>query len=189
METELILKQLKKGDNEAYHKIFDMYYYQLVIFAVKMVKDIDLARDLVQDVIVHFYEKREEINIHTSLKAHFYQSVKNKCLNHLNREKLIKNHHSGIYLSTKNSEISDIDFMEVSELQQKIDDIVDNLPEGCKKIFIQSRYKGLSNSEIAELYDISKRTVETQISNALKRLRANLKSYIHILIGFIITFF
>ncbi len=178
MDEKTLLNRFAKGDESAFEQIFLMYYQPLVVFANKLVYDLDMARDLVQGVIVHFYEKREEIQIHTSLKAHLYQSVRNRCLNHLKREQTIRNHHSSLFVESKESESIFYDIMEETELENRIFQIIKSLPKQCQKIFEMSRFQGKTNQEIAEELSISKRTVETQISNALKKMRQKLSSYI-----------
>jgi len=180
MSEKELLEKLAKGDHEAFENLFMSFYKPLVVFALKMLNDIDLARDFVQEVIVNFYEKREEINIHTSLKSHLYQSVRNRCLNHIKRESVIRNHHESIYFQKSEAERDFNDVIEETELENRIYQVISELPTQCKKIFEMSRFQGKSNADIAEELDISKRTVETQISNALKRLRQKLSSYISV---------
>ncbi|SMO41501.1 RNA polymerase sigma-70 factor, ECF subfamily [Saccharicrinis carchari] len=174
MSDRIILDKLSGDDESAFEDIFKLYYHQLVVFAFKMVNDLDQARDLVQDVIVNFYEKRDSIQIHTSLKAHLYQSVRNRCLNHLKREKLIRNHHSTIFEEQKDKHQSFRDLLEETELENKLFNVLNSLPKQCQRIFEMSRFDGKSNADIAQELNISKRTVETQISNALKKLRLKL---------------
>lgn len=178
MNEKDLLYKLSQGDEKAFEEIFSKYYQQLVVFATKFVYDIDLSRDLVQEVIVNFYEKHRVIEIHTSLKAHLYQSVRNRCLNYIKREQVIRTHHSSIYSDKKDDEQIFYDKMEETELENRIFQVIKSLPKQCQRIFEMSRFEGKSNSDIAEELSISKRTVETQISNALKKIRLKLSNYI-----------
>ncbi len=168
-----LLEGLIRGEEIFYRRLFDLHYNELVIFANRMLNDQDLARSIVQDVFVMFYEKRNEINIHTSLKALLYQSVRNRCLNYIKREKMTREHHKHLFLSgagmTEPSQI-----LEFKELEKIINNTIEALPNQCRRIFKMSRHEGQSNQEIARELSISKRTVETQISKALKRLRESL---------------
>ncbi|MCU4156181.1 RNA polymerase sigma-70 factor [Carboxylicivirga sp. A043] len=175
-----LIKGIERGDEAAFQELFLKYYAQLVVFARKVVVDDDLARELVQDVIVNFYEKRGEIKIHSSLKAHLYQSVRNRCLNQIKHSQIRRDHHANIYLSQKNTEAYVDDKLEETELEQKIFSIIQTLPAQCKKIFEMSRFEGVTNQEIADKLELSKRTVETQISKALKVLRTNLAGYLDV---------
>jgi len=176
-EVEL-LEGIEKGSEAAFQELFVRYYAQLVVFARKVVIDDDLARELVQDVIVNFYEKRKEIKIHSSLKAHLYQSVRNRCLNQIKHSQIRRDHHANIYISKKSEEAYVDDKLEETELEQKIYAIIQTLPAQCKRIFELSRFDGITNQEIADQLKLSKRTVETQISKALKVLRNNLSAYL-----------
>ena len=143
-----------------------------------MIPDEDLARELVQDVFVSFYEKRKELNIHSSLKAHLYQSVKNRCLNQIKRNQIRRDHHANIFIDKKNDEAFIEDKLQETELETRIFNIVQTLPDQCRRIFEMSRFKGLTNQEIADKLKLSKRTVETQVSKALKVMRKHLSDYL-----------
>lgn len=169
----LFISRLKKGEELAFKQLFDIYYRRLVAFANKLLTDPDLSRSLVQDVFVMFYEKRDEINIRTSLKSLLFQTVRNRCLNIIKQNKMQQEHHKRILEITPDY-IKPFENLEYNELEECITKTVDNLPEQCKKIFEMSRYDGINNQEIADTLNLSKRTVETQISKALKRIRAEL---------------
>jgi len=183
-----IVEGIKAGDESAYKSLFLKYYSQLVVFARKVVLDDDLSRELVQDVFVSFYEKRNDLNIHTSLKAHLYQSVRNRCLNQLKHSQIRRDHHASMYLDKKNEEAFVEDKLQQTELEYKIHSIIKTLPEQCRRIFEKSRFEGITNQEIADELNLSKRTVETQISKALKILRKNLAGYLDVISWLIIVF-
>ena len=181
-DDKKLLDGLKNGLESAYEELFMTYYAQLVVFARKILGDEDLSREMVQDVFVMFYEKREVLNIHTSLKSHLYQTVRNRCLNEIKRNQIRRDHHSGIFIDKKNQEAYFDDKMQETELEARIFSVVGSLPKQCKKIFEMSRYEGIPNQEIADELNLSKRTVETQISKALKILRNHLKDYVEIVL-------
>ncbi|MFT3738184.1 MAG: RNA polymerase sigma-70 factor [Breznakibacter sp.] len=166
-------EQLWKGGDAAFEELFSNYYTRLVVFAVKYVNDEDTAREMVQDVFVALYEKRDSLQIHTSVKSHLYQSVRNRCLNHIKREKLVKGHHDQIQISQKNDEAFFDQNVETTEFENSVFGLIRSLPEKCRQIFEMSRFEGIKNDDIANQLNISKRTVETQISKALRFLRDN----------------
>ncbi len=171
-----------------FQKIFEEYYPALVVFAKKYVIDLDTAREIVQNFFVKFYEKRNVLNINSSLKSYLYSSVKNSCLNYLKSNSIKQKHYKNI--SIQETESNDwSDKMEETELEEKIYRAVNDLPTQCSKIFKMNRFDGYSNKEIADKLNISKRTVETQISKALKKLREKFKDYIKILIFGFFHFF
>ncbi len=164
---------VSRGEESAFRYLFDTYYQSLVTYAFRYLRDLDASRNVVQDVFVMLYDKREEINIHTSLKAHLYQSVRNRALNAIKRDKMQREHHNRMW-EDQDEHLENEDYGALRELEGRIVVVVEKLPEQCKKIFRMSRQEGISNAEIAGQLSISKRTVETQISKALKKIREDL---------------
>jgi len=170
------VNDLQSGQIEAFESVFRKYYAPLVVFARKYVDDYDTARDIVQDLFVKFYEKRAEINVEISLKSYLYRSVYNSCINYLNNASMRVRHAKT--MESTNEIYNDLeDEIIAIDLQYKIYNIIDKLPNKCRKIFKMNRFEGLSNDEIAQSLNLSKRTVETQISKALKILRNKLAAY------------
>ncbi len=172
-EDRFLLAGLKAGDEAVFKLLFDKYYRPLVVFANRILTDPDLSRSVVQDVFVMLFEKRSEINIHTSLSSHLFQTVRNRCLNVLKHNKMKREHHQRIFDSGNEAE-QPFETLEYTELEQCIEKAISGLPDQCRKIFRLSRHDGVTNQEIADQLEISKRTVETQISKALKRIREDL---------------
>ncbi|MBN2481598.1 MAG: RNA polymerase sigma-70 factor [Bacteroidales bacterium] len=170
------ITSLRSGDISAYESLFRQYYAALVLFAAKYVSDIDLAREIVQDFFVRLYEKRVSISIDVSIKSYLYRSVYNSCINYLNQRNIHEKHASNIRLESVMEEDVENEIMTI-DLQQKIFEIIEELPLKCRQIFKMNRFEGLKNEEIARMLNLSKRTVETQISKALKILRTRLSGY------------
>lgn len=158
--------------------MFRQYYAVLVVYALKYVSDMDIAREIVQDLFVKLYEKRLSISIDVSVKSYLYRSVYNSCINYLNQRNMHEKHIRNISFEKEKEEDTDPEneIMAV-DLQRKIYEIIENLPAKCRKIFKMNRFEGLKNEEIAQILNLSKRTVETQISKALKILKNKLSDY------------
>lgn len=171
-ETTLIAN-LKLGEEAAYKELFFTYFEPLTFYAKKYLGDLDSAQDVVQEVFSYLFENRESLAINESLKSFLYKSVGNRSLNVLKHEGVKDKNHNLIKYNT--SEAFEEDFMELSELEARINKLIDTLPPECGRIFRMSRMGQKSNQEIADMLNISKRTVETQISKALKVLRTALK--------------
>jgi len=133
-------------------------------------------------MFVWLYESRDSIKSIRSLKPYLFKSVKNRCLNYLNTKKIHQVHEAMILTSQSNVEYDVESKMAEVELEEKIFQVVSGLPEKCQIIFRMSRVEGKRNSEIANDLDISIRTVETQISKALKVLRSVLIHYLKLLL-------
>ena len=168
-----MIKGLRSGRESAYDQLFKEFYQPLSVFANSYVHDLETAKEIVQDLFVHLYEKRKTLVITTSIKSYLYQSVRNRCLNQIKHQQVQKMHHDRMKPEQNFSENLE-DKIRETELEHMIFKVVDQLPPQCRRIFNMSRVSGLSNGEIAGQLDISKRTVETQISNALKVLREKL---------------
>lgn len=168
-----LMAQISRGNGRAFRVLFDRYYTPLTIFADRMLGDTDAAVDVVQSLFVAVYEQRETLSV-SNVKSFLYQSTRNRCLNEIKHLK-IHNKYADSQVATE-SELSDDveENIAAAELQARLTNAIAQLPAQCRKIFEMSRFDGLTNAEIAEQLNLSKRTVETQISKALASLRKSL---------------
>jgi len=168
-----LIEKMSSGNEIAFRMLFDRYYTPLSVYADKILNDMDAAIDIVQSLFVNIYENRTEIKVN-NVRSFLYQSVQNRCLNELKHRKVITNYSAHVtnFSTEETNETSEL--IEVSELEARLANAINQLPDQCRKIFEMSRFDGISNSDIAEQLNISKRTVETQISKALKFLREKL---------------
>ena len=174
-----IIRGLKSGVESSYKQLFNEYYIVLSVFATSYVNNMEIAKEIVQDFFVHIFEIRDSLNINTSLKSFLFQSVRYRCLNFIKHTQLNEKHLKN--LKAKSETSADIEEeIRAAELEYQIFQVVKTLPGQCRKIFEMSRVEGKKNSEIADILKISKRTVETQISKALKILRNNLKGFLQL---------
>ena len=172
-ELEIVIQKLRSGDEKFYKSVFYEYYPLLTYFANKYVNDLEVAKEIVQEFFVRLYEKRFSLNIDTSFKSYLYKSVYNSCINYLNQIAVREQHHRQIRNTTYERSVFSEDDINMVELEKKIYSEIEKLPAQCRRIFKMNRFDGLSNGEIAEKLKLSKRTIETQISKALRILRRN----------------
>ena len=172
-------ERIRVGDIPAFEDLFDAHYLGLCIYAKKIVQDVDEARDIVQDVFVALYDNRHTLEIKSSVKSYLYRAVRNACLNHLKQASTRNSHHE--YLKYRLPAGDEQDQMIKIELEQKILEAIQSLPGKCREIFEMNRFEGKKNKEIAEILGLSVRTVETQISNALKILREHMADFLMVL--------
>ncbi len=178
MIDQVLWQKIKKGEDKAFEILFREHFKALSIYALRYTQDIDVAQDLTQEVYLKLFEQRENLEIHTSLKSFLYTSVRHRCMDYLRAQKVRSEHSEKVLREEKNRDVDDSDWIAQSELQEKIYEAVHQLPEKSRNIFRLSRFEGKKNQEIADELGISKRTVETQISNALKRLKRILSDYL-----------
>lgn len=160
-----------------FEETFKMHYKMLCNAANKILNDKDTAEDVVQDVFLKFWSKRENINIIHSVKSYLYRATINTSLNYLESNKKIirlkdTEHSSEFPAINAGEELSH------KELKSKIDEAIDQLPPKCKVVFVLSRYEGMKYQQIADHLGISIKTVENQMGKALKMLRERLKPFL-----------
>lgn len=168
-ETHLI-NQLRGGQEHAFEFIFHQYYRPLTLFAVKYLGDVEEAKEVVQEFYARLWSKREALDIRVSLKTYLYQGVRNACLNFIKANRIKQRHLRGY----KNPQYSNPDALEaivMAEQEDKLRHAINSLPDKCRQIFLMSRTEKMSNQAIADRLQLSIKTVEAQISIALKRLR------------------
>ena len=145
---------------------------------MQYIEDHKSVEDLVQDFFVYFWLEAPKLQIRSSIKSYLFASIKNRCLDYQKHHKITDKYRNFILFSAERGDNSTEHFFAESELRQAIHASFRKLSPRCREIFEFSRLHGLSNQEIAEKLDISKRTVELQISNALKILRNELADFL-----------
>lgn len=145
---------------------------------MQYINDRDSVEDLVQDIFVMLWTEAPNLNIKISLKSYLFASVKNSCLDFRKHQKVIEKYRTySLFSSECGSDTTDHFFSE-SELRNCILKCLEKLPPRCREVFELSRSSYLSNKEISEKLNISRRTVELQITNALKIFRKELRDFL-----------
>jgi RNA polymerase sigma-70 factor (ECF subfamily) len=176
-----------KLDKSAFEELFRSFFPSLVLFAQKYLPDQDTAKEIVHNVFINLWEKRQQVDTGSPLKSYLFTSVHNRCLNYIRDQKKFDKDET-LFQRLDSAEFSDgVDRLEEQELEQRIYDALQALPEKCREVFMLNRFEGLKYAEIAEKLSISVKTVETQMSKALKILREKLIDYLGVIILFILT--
>lgn len=175
--TELFNK-VKLGDEKAFESLFKFYYQRLCNYACSMVGDVAEAEEVVQQVFINIWDKRDNIFIDTSFQSYVYRAVNNTCLNKIKQKKVHGLHHENLKLELPQSIESTSEAVLSEELRAAINDAVDLLPEQCRLVFQMSRFDGKKHQEIADELELSIKTVENQIGKALKHMREHLREYL-----------
>jgi len=165
-------------DKAGFEQVFRMYYSGLKSYANKMLKDDDQADEVVQEIFFKLWEKRNEVAIGTSLKSYLFRSVHNTCLNLFKHQKVRDNYKTHVESRPDEWQWDESDSMVATDIKEKILEGISLLPEQCGRIFRMNRLEGYKYREIAEELGISPKTVEGQMSKALRRMREHLKDYI-----------
>ncbi|QDO95757.1 RNA polymerase sigma-70 factor [Formosa sediminum] len=157
--------------------MFDSLYASLCVFSQSYVNNLDVAKDLVQDVFIKIWEDKIEFNNEVAIKSYLYTSVKNKSLDFLKSSRFKSTEHmSVIEIDSLNKESFYLKEVVIEEASSRIEEAINTLPNKCAQIMRLS-IKELTNVEIAKQLDISVNTVKAQKKIAYKRLRPLLKDY------------
>ncbi|MBL1410043.1 RNA polymerase sigma factor [Sphingobacterium faecale] len=169
-ESELLI-QLKEGDEKAFREIYELYSIPILRRLNSLLKDREVAKEVLQDIFLKFWEKRVEININRSLRAYLYQIAENRVVDFSRRARLdskFLNHI--IYLTTELQRDTEqaIDFKESSAI---LDNAIDKLPPRRKEVFKLCKIEGKSYEEVAQLLGISIGSVNDHMVKALRSIR------------------
>lgn len=172
-----IVKEIKKGNLKTFEMLFKKLYTRLCNYANKYVHNIDVAEEIVQELFYKLWAKREKLEINISLKSYLYRAVYNGSLQYLNHRNIELRYEDYRKREHKVNNTDASEEVRTQELYEIINKTLNSLPERCRKIFHLNRYEGLKYWEIAEKLSLSVKTIEANISRALKLLRKNLKEY------------
>jgi len=172
------LMQMLALEGEAAMEILFRRYYSEVCRAVyRIIPQTETAEDIAQEVFLALWKKRSQLTISTSLKSYLRRAAVNRALNHL-RDQKIKWSDDAELPAMPDSGPGIPEQLETAELQQMVDQYINQLPEKCRLVFVLSRFESLSHAEIAAQLGISNKTVENQMTKALRFLKAALGPYI-----------
>ena len=179
------LEVLKEKGEFMFEQVFKSNFKGLHSYAYTILKDEMIAEEMVQNVFYKIWEKKENLFIQTSVTAYLYRSVYHESLNYLKHRKVKEAYQSYAMHQMKNQSDNAEKKILLSELEQKLEKALNELPEQCRTIFQMSRYEELKYQEIADRLGISIKTVENQMGKALKRLRKSLADFLPFLICFL----
>lgn len=183
MRGKEILEKIVSGDESSFERVYRFYYPRLNYFAKQYLLDSEVSKNIVQDVFVELWDKRNNLRNDTNLNAWLFTVTKNKSLKIISQLKSQQNYDNYIkarQLDVNFKSLSDFDTSDFvfEELQAQIQVALDKLPPACRKVFEMSRFEDKKNKEIAEELNLSVKTVEAQISKALRSLKSDLKDYL-----------
>lgn len=177
MSDNDLLYRIQQGDKHAFEQLFTAHYSLLCSYAHTFVSDVDAAQDVVQDVLFHLWEIKEQMPTHIPVRALLFKSVQNKCLNQIKHKKIEEKYADSVLAQT-HSTAYEQHVAEPNELHDALRKAIDLLPPERKKVFVMHRYDEFSYKEIAGQLGISVKTVENQIGKALQFLRGYMQSYL-----------
>lgn len=168
-------QQIQKNDIKAFEKLFDLLWSPLYVFARSVIMDEEAAKDIVQEVWIDYWNRRKTIK-NICIESYLFRAVRYRAYKHLRNNKF-----NSIQIEVIESLVADSDTMlqeDFENTKKKINSVLKILPNRCREIFILSREEDMANQDIATHLGISKRTVENQITFALKKIREGLLSFL-----------
>ena len=175
-ELVILFQALVQGNREAFNKIFRLFYDPLVRFAVRYVGDSDIAEEIVQDFFVRLWSRHAALQVNSNYEAFLFRSVQNASLSYIETEK----RHASINMQVARDD-SDLnnpyEQLQGTTLDQAYRSIIDSMPEKRREVFLLSRFEGLKNAEVAHHLNISIKTVEAHLHEALVQLKNGLKDF------------
>ena len=181
IDKDIILK-LNQGDTGAFRLLYTTYYVYLCAVSVKYIYDYEVAKEIVNDVFLNIWNKRETLEY--PIKTYLVRSVQNRSLNHLRNkqpDEVSLSELDEYMLSFREEQISlglqPLTYLENSEFEGLVEEAIQSLPDKCRTIFTEYLYNHKSYEEIALLYNISASTVRGQVKIALSKLKNILKDF------------
>lgn len=182
-EKELV-ELICQGNEKAFEEIFKNYYQSLCNFAWIYVRSRAISEELVMDVFLRVWEKKETLDPDKRIRYFLFQSVKNRAIDHLDRKKIADQYLrelSEINMRDqfpRNESLSD-----EKEIIEEVRKIIEDFPEKTKHIYKLNRMDGLTYREIADVLEISSKSVEYHMSRALDILRSSLSKYLSVIVS------
>lgn len=176
------IKEIRNGDKRSFKKLFETYYLPLLQFAYRYVNCRTVAEGVVQDVFLWVWENRRSWEVQGKLKTYLFRAVKHQAIDYLRHERT-RDKYQQQFSETQVQSVSPETPAEneKSAFMKAVQELIEELPQRPRMVYKLSRLEGLTYREIAEVLDISPKTVESHISRALDYLRTNLTICLSIL--------
>jgi len=176
--SERALQQrIRAGDESAFDTVFRSHYAHLVRMAESVVREHALAEEVAQEVMLELWRRRESLQVEQTFRAYLVRSTRNRALNHVRHQRVVAREAAIAAIDPPSSPSAE-DEMLGSELEQAVRAAIDGLPEKYREVFQLSRDQGLRYAEIAVALDISVKTVEKRMGQALAELRRRLDQWL-----------
>lgn len=176
---EIFIKLTENPDRALYNYFFNLYYPKLIWFALIYVKQHSLAEEIVSDVMLNIFKKREKLSVSENIEGYIFISVKNQSLKYLRKNKnkiFIDNYENEADLLLTSSETPEFQYIH-NEFHDIIKQSIDSLPPKRKLVFRMIKEEGLKYQDVANLLDLSIKTVETHMGLALKTIHKCIEGY------------
>ena len=180
LKNQNLFELIIRGDKKAFDELFLLYYSELCRFALVFLRDQDESEEAVQRMFVRMWENRRRLTLPDHTRSYLLKSTYNECLKLIRTQSAWKKHHQNYYLNFIKESSNEI-LTEPDEFMPHLNKAIENLPEKCRQIFILHKVEGMKQKEVADILNISVKTVENQVAIAISKLRTELKPVLHLL--------
>ena len=164
-----LVERIQKGDRNAFRQLFERYYPLFVSFARKLLRDNQMAEDLVQNVFVRVWSSRERLDVDRNIRSYLLVAVRNEVFCYIRG--IGREFHEQLSEDVRVTDTDAAQIMNAKDMERDISQIIADMPDRRREVFSMSRNENLSNKEIADRLGLSVRTVEKHIENALTDIR------------------
>jgi len=178
-DDQLLISSIRNGNEESFALLFKKYYPMLCAYGSRFV-ELEDAEECVQDALLWLWENREVLVIQSSLSNYLFAIVHHRAISRI-RQLEAKSRAETYFYEEMQDLITDVDFYCLHELSRRIRQALDDLPPAYREAFVMHRFKNMTYKEIASLLNVSPKTVDYRIQQALKLLRIELKDYLPLL--------
>ncbi len=189
MDSNEAMNELPAGNEAAFEQLYKLYFRELHAYAFSLVRDWDIAEEIVQGMFLRIWEKEENIQVTTSVRSYLYKSVYNRSLNHIRNQKVQLKYQTNTAHAMKDQAGNAAEKLATKELELTLQKALNKLPEKCRAIFHLSRFEELKYKEIADKFNISIKTVEAQMGKALRILRQEMIEFLPIIAVMLLNIF
>lgn len=176
-----LMRRIGDGDESAFAALFDQYVVPLCVFVLPYVHSREAAADVVHDVFLRIWQRRDQLDVHDSVKAYLYRATRNRALNLIRRDALEQRWKDEVVREAADEPpaltVTPDESMDRETLVAAVENVAAELPERCRMVFMLRWRDGLRYGEIAEAMGISAKTVENQMTRALRTLRERLAPF------------
>lgn len=166
---EDVIIALKNAENDAFRYLIDTYHERLCMYVFGLSKDLSASEDIVQNVYLKFWKRREKFKNDLTIKSYLYKSVYHEFIDYYRKRKTIQALEK-VFMNTLLNNILDEEWHFENQLNL-LNREIENLPPRCKQTFLLSKEKGYSNKQIAAYLNVSIKCVEAHITKAFFLLR------------------
>jgi RNA polymerase sigma-70 factor (ECF subfamily) len=170
-------ERIRAGDESAFDTVFRSHYADLVRMAESVLRERALAEEVAQEVMLELWRRRESLHVEQTFRAYLIRSTRNRALNHVRHQRVVEREAATAAINPASSPSAE-DEMLGTELEQAVRAAINALPEKVREVFQLSRDQGLKYAEIASTLEISVKTVEKRMGQALAQLRERLEQWL-----------